>query len=334
MVEPLADRDEREELARGRREPLDAQHQRVAQRVRRGAPAVRARGEQLLAEQRVAAGPGPQPIEQLGRRRRAEDVGELVGELVALQRAQDDPPGAGVALELGQQATQRVAAVQLVGPVGGDDEHALAREAAGEERERRARRAGRPVQVLDHEQHRALAAERVQQRQQALEQARLPGVAGAGHVVVPAAQSRQQRRDGRAHVVGERGVPGAGERAQRGDERQVGQLALAEVDAVAGEHERAGLARAALDLGEQPRLADPRLAGEEHERRAPVGGVRERRLERGELGVAADQPDARHARRRAHAISRASLDTVAPSTTSFAGQPVASRPRIAATTAE
>jgi hypothetical protein len=150
------------------------------QRVRQRPAAVAAGGEQLLAEQRVAAGARPQPLQQVGVGRRAEDVGQLVGQLVAAERPQRDPARARIALELGEQRAQRMAAVQLVGPVGADDEHPLAGQVARQERQRRARRAVGPVQVLDHQQHGALLRERGEQRQQALEDLRLPALLGGG----------------------------------------------------------------------------------------------------------------------------------------------------------
>ena len=87
------------------------------------------------------------------------------------ERVQLDAAGAGVALELGQQRAQRVAAVQLVRAVGGDDEHALAAQRAGEVDEEGARRAVGPVQVLDREQQPVLARQQLEQ----LEQARRTG---------------------------------------------------------------------------------------------------------------------------------------------------------------
>ena len=201
---------------------LDAQHQRVAQRVGRRAAAVEPGGEQLLAVQRVAARARPQPLQQVGLGRRAEDVGELVGELLAGQRLERDAAGARVALDLGQQRAQRVAAVQLVGPVGADQEHALGHQAARQEGERRPRRAIGPVQVLDQQQHRALLAERVEQRQEALEQARLGAVlappgsrarARGGAAPRPRAPARSApgRRSGRAGAA----RPRAARRAAR-----------------------------------------------------------------------------------------------------------------------
>ena len=67
---------------------------------------------------------------------------------------------------------------------------------------------------------------------------------------------------------GERGVAGARQRAQRADDRRVRQFALAQLDAVAADHAHAVRARRALELAEQPRLADAGLAGHERERGA------------------------------------------------------------------
>ena len=135
----------------------------------------------------------------------------------------------GTQLELGQQRAQRVAAVQLVGPVGDDDEDALAGQAARQERQRLARRAVGPVQVLDHQQHRALASERVEERQQALEHPRLAALLGgrlrigrrraepgsSGATARAAARSARRRRCARAAAA----PPRAAGRAARSRRR-------------------------------------------------------------------------------------------------------------------
>ncbi len=74
-----------------------------------------------------------------------------------------------------------MAPVQLVGPVGRDDEDRLGGERGREEAQERARRGVGPVQVLDHEQHGRAARQAVEHRQQRLEDARL--VAGAADTV-------------------------------------------------------------------------------------------------------------------------------------------------------
>ena len=195
-------REHPQHLLRRLAEPLDPHHQRVAQRARQPAATVEPRGEQLLGEQRVALAARVQALEQLGVGRAAEDVGEQVAELLARQPRELDPARARVALELGEQRAQRVAAVQLVGAVGGDHQHPLGPQAAREEDEEGARRAVGPVDVLQHERERLLAAELVEQREQRLEQLRLAVRAAAGRCGprrrAPAAAWRARRARCRA----------------------------------------------------------------------------------------------------------------------------------------
>ena len=106
------------------------------------------------------------------------------------------------------------------------------------------------------------------------------------------AETREDLRQRAARGAGERGerrVAGAGERAQGADDRRVRQLALAQLDAVAADHAHAVRARRALELAEQARLADARLAGHERERGAAVDGLGERGAQFLELGGAADE---------------------------------------------
>ena len=248
---------------------LDPDHQRVAQRRRQPAAAVEPRREQLLGEQRVALAARVEALEQLGVGRPAEDVVEQVGELVARQPRQLDPAGAGVALELGEQGAQRVATVQLVGAVGRNHEHALGPQAAAEEDEEGAGGAVGPVDVLEHERERLLAAEMVEQRQERLEQARLAERRlvraqrlGPGAVAKLGEEGGELGADAGGQRV-EDGVALAGERAQDAHDRGVGQLLLAELDALADRDARARVPRAAGELGHHAGLADARLTRDE-----------------------------------------------------------------------
>jgi hypothetical protein len=92
---------------------------------------------------------------------------------------------------------------------------------------------------------------------------------------------RQLRRGVRAHA--------ARERAQCGHQRRVGDLRAGELQALAEQHARLARVRARLELAQQARLADARLAGDERERRAARGGPLQRALEQLELGRAADE---------------------------------------------
>ena len=175
VVQPLAGREHAQQLLRVRGEPLDPQHQRVTQGRRERAAPVRPGREQLLGEQRVAFRAREQAPQQVAARRLAEDVRELLAQLVARERPQLDAAGARVALQLGEQRAQGMAAVQLVRPVGRHHQHALAAQRRSQVDEERPRGAVGPVQVLDRQQQPVLAREQLQQLQQTVEQPRLRG---------------------------------------------------------------------------------------------------------------------------------------------------------------
>ena len=219
----------------GRAQRLDAQHERVgdvggqalagvapaaaSSSVKNGLPSARAKSSST----RRASG------------RRAEDPGELRDDLLAGEALQRDALDDRRALGLGHQRPQRVAAVQLVGAVGGDEQHALMARVAHEEGQEVARGAVGPVDVLEDEHERLRVGQAV------------PGGASRSSNTRPC-DERAARRRPRRRRAGAAAAPGrprraaelAGvEAAQRADDRRVGQLAVAEVDAVAGEHARA-----------------------------------------------------------------------------------------------
>ena len=279
VVETLADGDEREDVRPGD-ESRSTRSMRASRSVPGAAPGRPRPREQLLAEQRVAAGPGPEAIEESGAGAAPRMSASWSASSSRSSGRRHDPPGAGVALEVGPRATERVAAVELVGAEGGDDEHAphawslRARNASPS----RASTGSPPVHVLDDEQDRALAAEGVQECQQPLEQARLPGVAGAR------ARSRRPRplRAGSSGATAAPHAPSVSAvscRARAGaTRRRAGgrELARAEVDAVAGEHAcpPPGLA---LARGARPRRAAASCRPPTRRRGARATGVRRRR---------------------------------------------------------
>ena len=82
----------------------------------------------------------------------------------------------------------------------------------------------------------------------------------------------------RRQAVGLGAAPSlARERAQRADERRVRDLRAAQLEALAEQHARAARARPRLELAQQARLADARLAADEGERRPAGGRALERR---------------------------------------------------------
>ena len=166
-----------------------------------------------------------------------------------------------------------------------------------------------PVEVLEDEEDGLVLAQAREELEERLEQPRL-GARWIGPEeggILPGADGGQQAGqlgpDARAEVVEDVGAV-AGQRAQRADERPVGQLALAELDRLAVQDVRAEGARAVLELGDEPALADARLPRHEGERRARGGGVSERSLELRHLAGAPDEPGAGHARRHGGSIAR------------------------------
>ena len=129
----------------------DPRQQHVAQR-RRQAFAVPVRGgQQLLGEERVALRAREDGLEELRRRRRAEDPGELLVHVRARQAIESEPLHRRGRCHVGEEAPQVLAPVDLVVAVGRDHEHALVAQPAREEPQQLERRAVGPVDVLDHQ---------------------------------------------------------------------------------------------------------------------------------------------------------------------------------------
>ena len=283
VVGALGDGEDAQDLLRGVGEPLGADHQRVAERWRQRAAAVAAGRQQLLDEQRVPLAAAVQALDEHLLGCRVEDVGELIGQLDAGKARELDAAGGRVPLELGQQRPQRVAAVHLVRAVGADREHPLGAHGPRHEGEEGARGAVGPVDVLEQQQHRLLAAEALQQREQRLEEPalrRARALVGARRRTARAELGQQRGQLGPRELADllQYGVPVPRQRPQGGDERRVGQLALAQLYAFAAQRPGAPVLRARRELGDEPGLAHARLPRDEGDRRVPLGGGREGRL--------------------------------------------------------
>ena len=271
VVDALADGQHAQDVLGRGVELLDADHERVAQRHRQRAAAVDAGREQLLGEERVALAAGVQTVDEAVVGRLAEDVLQRGGQLVAAQRLEGDAVDRRVALDLRQERPQWVAAMQLVEAVGQDHEDPLAAERAGEERDEGPGRGIGPVEILEHEDDRRLAAEAVEEGEHGLEE---PALRRAVGPVVRRRRAGQPREEaGQLGAVArmqrvEGGMAVAGEAPQRRRQRGVGQLALAELDGVAGEDLRAGRLGPAQELADEARLADAGVTRHEGERRA------------------------------------------------------------------
>ena len=135
-----------------------------------------------------------------------------------------------------------------------------------------ARGAVGPVQVLDYEHHRPVLTERLEQSQQALEDASL----GDPLAPVAGAEAGQQRVEagamrGRKRV--ESRIPVAHQRTKSAKQRGVRQLALAQLHGVAPQDPRALLASPLHELVGEPRFAYARLTGDHRQRRAALRRV-------------------------------------------------------------
>ena len=212
LARPIGDRERAQEPLARLREALDSQQQRLSEAGRERAAPVDAGSDQLLGEQRVAAAAAEQPLDHVGVWLRPEDVGELVGELSAVEALELDPPRSRGALELGEYRPQRMAAVQLVGPVGGDDDDPLVGQAGSEEAQERAGRTIGPVDVLDPEQHRTLLGEPVGELEEGVEEPALSLAAfglGLGRRLADLGVEARQLRPGARRDLLEHRLAGA-----------------------------------------------------------------------------------------------------------------------------
>ena len=294
----VLDRDHAHDLLRGLGQPLHARDEQVAQRLGQLLAAVGGGREQLLGVERVALAALEQAVGELVVRRGVEDRRDLRHHLVAAEALQAEPVHAGRALELREQRPQRMAPVQLVGAVGDHERQRLRARVAHEEGEEVARGLVGPVQVLEHEHDGPDAAEPLDQGEQGLEHARLVAAVAVGR------GDRARRARELGHQLRERGARGlreavrdvgaalgqlARDRAQRVDQRGVGDRGAAQLEAVADEHAGAGGGGARLELGDEPALADPGLPGDEREGGNARRRAAERAVESGELVRAADE---------------------------------------------
>jgi hypothetical protein len=229
-------------------------------------------GDEMLHEQRIACATLHEPGRRSGvqAERRGGDGG--------IEPAERDFAGRPAQPQL---ADERIRPV-----TGGHDQQARRMAAAHDGADQVARRGIRPLQVLEHEDDGPAGGQRLERLDE------LAHHALAGHAVRALlgrlrAQPRQvgepARRAGGQHA----GHLGLGLRgpAEAVEQRQERLSRPAQGDALARDHER--LTRAGEQGLDQRALADPRLAGDEHE---PAGALRrrvERRPQGGELLVAA-----------------------------------------------
>ena len=253
------------------------------------------RAHDLLDVERVALGLGRDGAAQpLGQRAAGQDRGGHAGALRLRQRRRDDARVVGALAE----------GLRVPGPVGEDQEDRARRHAVAEDGQELLGRPIDPVEVLDHHDLRTPLggaqdhpAERLEDAAAAL--ARIER--GDGRVGGAERQQVLQRGRRRAQVVAEvpHGALDLGRRHVLGVALVDAHPALEEIDERMKRRGPAegqavalspvGVTRAAAELVEQPRLADPRLADDEHHLPLPGAGPGERGVQRLELAPAADE---------------------------------------------
>ena len=164
------------------------------------------RGKQFLRVVGVAFGPGHDVV-QLDRvdaagRRRHQVLGQrrrqVLGQGRGVQRGEIDRGDAGQPEQLGHHGPERVAPVQVVGPVGADQRDPFPVQHAGKERDQVPGGGIGPVQVLEHQQHRGRGRELGEQAEHGAEHL-LPGQAGTVFVgSLAVAAFREQPPEGGA----------------------------------------------------------------------------------------------------------------------------------------
>ena len=265
-----------EQLSRRAVHPRHAGEQHVAQRLRQRVLAGDARREQLLREVRVAFGAGVDPFRQ---RRCVDDGRDLEGGLRGRQPREVEPLSVGASRELGQELAQRRRDVGLVRAQRDHEQQPLPAQVAREEPQRVLGRRVGPVDVLDHEHGGRLLGEPAERAQQQLEQLRRHLRAGG---VATLAQLGHQPFE--LVVL---------EAAERRDDRRVRELARLQRHALAPQDAMAVGAGPVGQLARHPRLADPGLAGDQHEPRVAGRDLRQRVVECCHRVRAADRQRAR-----------------------------------------
>ncbi len=262
-------RHDAERVLGARREELGAGQQDVAQGGREvvGIETPVARDvQQLLDEQRDALGALRDEVDQLTVRAMAEDGLDLGGDAVGLETRQLHPLNSPLLVPARGDPSERMSAMQLIGPYGEHEQQPAAGGPGDQQREEVEGRPVGPLHVLEREHQRRAGRQPDDDAEHQLEQScrvaiirrdcRRPLVE-LGNEPPDLGAGRAQRR---VEVAG--GQLG-GQTAHHLDDRREGDAAAVELDAAADQDPGAGLARLADQLVHQPRLAYPRLAADD-----------------------------------------------------------------------
>lgn len=192
-----------------------------------------------------------------------------MADLGAVEAGQFDATDRAEAVEFGEEGAQRVAAVDVVGAIGGEDDETAGAQGAQQVGEEVAGGGVGPMQVLQGEDDRAVGGEAFQEAGGEFEEA------GRALLVVPYAGSLAQLGEQPGQFLflsGGRGGQFVGQSAaqgaQRGGEGREGQSVGADLDAAAERDDRARAHGLGGELLDQAGLAHPGLTAEQQRLRA------------------------------------------------------------------
>ena len=305
---PSGHRDDAHDLTGGVVEAVEVHEQEVGELTRHLAGP--RRSDELLDEEGVALGPlDDGDVFRLGHRGGVQGPHEEAY-VVLGKRIDLEPVDAAQPHPLGHLTTQRVAAVEVVGTVG-DDERDAGDGAGEQEAEHVAGRLVGPVGVLDHDEDGRLLGEgREEVAERVVDVAAVEGLVARRGLAAADPAARLEPGEGGVLLEdagGDVGLVGHHAAEDLG-EGKVGQGAVGEVEAVTGDHVPVGLDRGVAQRHEQARLADPRVAGDQHRahglplpggRGAPGHTNAELGAQLLQLGIASDEiggPQRRHGR--------------------------------------
>jgi hypothetical protein len=271
-------------------------------------------GEQLLGDERVAAGTLHELLHDRRLRRSPQDRLGLGGHLFGSKPVELQDLDGRHAGQLGDPWQQRVPPVELVAAIGEHDRPgpaAAAHQIADEVEGRRVR----PVEVLDHDHERALSGGPLEERPDGVEHA--AGDEGLGHRRrighgEPGAQGRRDAHEVGADRVQQRTgaglVAGPEHGLGRGHDRGEWERRVHEGRTAADNELEPASRRLDAQLQDEPRLPDPRLAADDHRLGVAGGPAIHGGHELVELLGAADDDRARdpagHGRDHTHAPVR------------------------------
>ena len=259
-------------LARGLVEPVEPDQQHLGEVGGQAAvvgTVVAAGGgaDELLDEERVALGTLDDHVDLVvGQDRPGPDAeaGDQLADLGGVERLEGHAVHGLEPRPVGHLGAQRVLAVEVVGPVGRHERHRLAERSGEQEAHQVSGRLVGPVEVLDDDHERLLLGGGLEEGVHGFEQRGLVdgGAALAGLVDHPAA-GREALEGGVMGGDGGDDLGGGGlEAAEDLGEGEVGQGAVGEVEAVAGDDLPAEVEGAVAQRGEEAGLADAGVAGQ------------------------------------------------------------------------